>query len=96
VVGAPPHDAAPDIGGGDLPGASPTLFFAPNQMRKRYADWGPDGVEERHAHAWGRFAPVVAGWVDVVVGDGPEGLRAAWLETLAGSTPPRTGHVVQL
>jgi hypothetical protein len=97
VVGASHHDAAPDPGGADaLPGGPPTFFFAPDQMRKRYEDWGPDGVEERHAEAWGRFAPVVAGWVDVVVGTGPEALRADWLETLAGDTPPRTGHVIQL
>jgi hypothetical protein len=95
VVGAAHHDAPPDLGG-DLPGAHPTFFFAPDQMRKRHADWGPDGVEERHAEAWTRFAPVVADWVDVVVAEGPEGLRADWLEVLAGSTPPRTGHVIQL
>ena len=94
VVGAAHHDAAPDPG--ELPGPRPTFFFAPDQMRKRYADWGPDGVEERHAEAWLRFAPVVQDWVDVTVGSGPEALQAAWLETLAGRTPPRTGHVLQL
>lgn len=96
VVGASHHDAAPD---GDastpLPGGPPTFFFAPDQMRKRSEDWGPRGVEERHAEAWSRFAPVVADWVDVTVGSGPEGLRSAWLETLAGDTPPNVGHVVQ-
>jgi hypothetical protein len=96
VVGAAHHDAAPDPGDGDLPGGRPTFFFAPDQMRKRYDDWGPHGVEEHHAEAWARFAPVVSGWVDVVVGQGPEGLEAAWQETLAGRTPPRVGHVVQL
>lgn len=97
VVGAAHHDAEPDLGDTrDLPGPRPTFFFAPDQMRKRYADWGPHGVEEHHAEAWARFAPVVAGWVDVVVGEGPEALRADWLETLAGDTPPRVGHVVQL
>ncbi|HEX7135837.1 MAG TPA: DUF2855 family protein [Iamia sp.] len=97
VVGASHHDAAPDLGGGqDLPGGPPTFFFAPDQMRKRSADWGPDGVEVRHAEAWARFAPVVAGWVDVAVGSGPEGLDAVWHEVLAGTTPPRTGHVVAL
>ncbi|MDQ6698147.1 MAG: DUF2855 family protein [Actinomycetota bacterium] len=96
VVGASHHGADPDVGGtDDLPGGRPTFFFAPDQMRKRYADWGPDGVEERHAEAWARFVPVVADWVDVVVGTGPEALRADWLETLAGATPPRTGHVIQ-
>ncbi len=38
----------------------------------------------------------MADWVDVTVANGPEGLRADWLEVLAGSTPPRTGHVIQL
>lgn len=96
VVGAAHHDAAPDPVDEGLPGAPPTFFFAPDQMRKRSTDWGPRGVEARHAEAWERFAPVVAGWVDVVVGEGPGGLRDAWLETLAGSTPPRVGHVVAL
>lgn len=96
VVGASHHDAAPDADDAGLPGGAPTFFFAPDQMRKRSADWGPGGVEQRHAEAWARFAPVVAGWVDVEVGHGADGLRSAWLEVLAGSTPPRTGHVVQL
>jgi hypothetical protein len=92
---APVHSAV--VGAShDLPGGPPTFVVAPDQMRKRYEDWGPDGVEERHAEAWSRFAPVVAGWVDVVVAEGPEGLRADWLETLAGDTPPRTGHVIAL
>jgi hypothetical protein len=97
VVGAAHHDAPPDLeAGGDLPGGQPTFFFAPDQMRKRSTDWGPGGVEQRHAEAWARFAPVVADWVDVVIGTGPEALQADWLETLAGATPPRVGHVVQL
>jgi uncharacterized protein DUF2855 len=96
VVGAAHHDAPPDLGDTDLPGARPAFFFAPDQMRKRAQDWGPDGVEEGHAAAWKRFAPVVSGWVDVVVAQGPEGLRADWLEVLGGSTSPRTGHVIQL
>ncbi|MCU1592750.1 MAG: hypothetical protein JWO12_142 [Frankiales bacterium] len=97
VVGAAHHTAEPSFGGGEeLPGGKPTFFFAPDQMRKRYADWGPDGVETRHAAAWARFVPVVRDWVDVVLGVGPEALQADWLEALAGTTPPRIGHVIQL
>ena len=96
VVGAAHHDAAPDLADGHLPGGAPTFFFAPDQMRKRYTDWGPHGVEERHAEAWARFAPVVADWVDVVVSDGPEGLRSAWLATLAGTASPTDGLVIRL
>jgi hypothetical protein len=97
VVGAAHHDAVADFGSGeDLPGARPAFFFAPDQMRKRYADWGPDGVEEGHAEAWARFAPVVTDWVDVTVSTGPTGLDAAWQEVLAGRTPPRVGRVIDL
>jgi hypothetical protein len=94
VVGAAHHTATEDAG--SPPGVRPQFFFAPDQMRKRYADWGPSGVEEGHAEAWRAFVPVVQGWVDVVVGSGPEALREDWLEVLAGTTPPRVGHVVQL
>jgi len=34
--------------------------------------------------------------VDVQVGQGPDALRAAWLDVLAGRTPPNIGHVIQL
>lgn len=73
-----------------------TVFFAPDRMRKRAGDWGRDGLDQRFAEAWSRFAPAAEGWVDVVVGHGPEALREVWLEVLAGRTPPRVGHVLTL
>ncbi|WP_433789340.1 DUF2855 family protein [Actinoplanes sp. CA-252034] len=76
--------------------AAGEVFFAPVQMRKRSRDWGRDGLDQRFAASWERFAAVVAGWVDVHAGAGPEDLRRAWLEVLGGRTPPRVGHVVQL
>lgn len=93
VVGVTHQDSSP---AGTLAGARPQVFFAPDRMRTRTADWGRDGLGDRFAQAWRRFVPVVEGWVDVTVGQGPEGLRAAWLEVLSGRSDPRTGHVVQL
>jgi hypothetical protein len=93
VVGVTHQDASP---AGTLAGARPQVFFAPDRMRQRAADWGPRGLDERFAEAWARFVPVVQGWVDVQLGEGPEGLRSAWLEVLQGRAQPRTGHVVQL
>ncbi|MGB2568695.1 DUF2855 family protein [Micromonospora citrea] len=72
------------------------VFFAPVQMRKRRQDWGADGLDRRFTDAWRRFAEVVGEWLDVRVGAGPDALRTAWREVLAGRTPPRVGHVVQL
>ncbi|WP_433652968.1 DUF2855 family protein [Micromonospora zamorensis] len=76
--------------------AAQEVFFAPVQMRKRGQDWGREGLDERFTEAWQRFTAVVSGWLDVQVGVGPEALQRAWAEVLAGRTPPRVGHVVQL
>ncbi|WP_433536825.1 DUF2855 family protein [Micromonospora sp. CA-249363] len=75
--------------------AAGEVFFAPVQMRKRSQDWGRDGLDARFTDAWQRFVPMVSGWLDVRVSHGPEALRDAWLDVLAGRTPPRMGHVVQ-
>jgi Protein of unknown function (DUF2855) len=73
-----------------------SLFFAPDQMRKRVQDWGHDGLDRAFAEAWHRFVPAATGWVDVVTSYGPESLERVWLEVLAGQTAPRTGHIVVL
>jgi hypothetical protein len=70
------------------------VFFAPDQMRKRSADWGREGLDSRFAVAWRSFAGAAEGWVDVVRHRGPDALREVWLEVLAGHSAPRTGHVV--
>jgi hypothetical protein len=91
------HDVAVGLTNqvGDL-GAAGAFFFAPEQMRKRTTDWGRDVLDTRVTEAWRRFAAAAEAWVDVTVGHGPDALRAAWLETLAGQASPRTGHVVAL
>ena len=77
-----------------LGGPRTTVFFAPDQMRKRSADWGREGLDLRFAQAWRSFAAAAEGWVDVVRHRGPDALREVWLEVLAGRSAPRTGHVV--
>jgi hypothetical protein len=98
------HDAVVGIthfeemgsGGETLPGARPAFFFAPDQMVKRRADWGPNGIEERYGEAWRRFVPHVEGWVDVVEGRGPQALADVWLEVLGNKSAPRVGNVLNL
>ncbi len=93
VVGVTHQDSSP---AGTLSGARPSVFFAPDQMRKRTQDWGRAGLDDRFAQAWRSFVPAVEQWVDVQVGSGPEALRAVWLEVLSGRSAPRTGHVLTL
>jgi len=93
VIGMTHQDASPI---GTLTGTRPTVFFAPEQMRKRAIDWGRQGLDERFAAAWNRFAPVVEGWVDVVVQHGPQALERVWQEVLSGRSDPRTGNTLTL
>jgi Protein of unknown function (DUF2855) len=93
VVGVTHQEQA---GAEALTGPRTTVFFAPDQMRKRAGDWGREGLDQRFADAWQRFAPAVEGWVDVVTQHGPEALRDVWLEVLAGRSAPRVGHVLTL
>lgn len=78
----------------DLPGAKPTLFFAPAQIKKREQDWGPGGVQKRFAAAWEAFIPFVSKLVEVEHHAGPSALEAAYRALLAGDVAPSRGIIV--
>lgn len=79
-----------------LPGPPPTFFFAPAQVEKRTADWGPGGVNERFTEAWTAFRGPVAAWIDVVEERGPDAVNRVYLDHLEGRSHPRTGNVLSL
>jgi hypothetical protein len=79
---------------GTLADTGPEMFFAPDQMRKRIAEWGREGLDHRFADAWSAFAPFAEQWVDVVVSTGPDELERVWQDVLGGRADPRAGHVV--
>jgi hypothetical protein len=81
-------------GQGDLPGPTPTFFFAPARVEKRSADWGPAELERRVAEAWHPFCEWIAGWLEVNRGEGFEGVKSAYLEVLEGNIGPKSAHVI--
>jgi hypothetical protein len=83
-------------GAGELPGPTPTLFFAPDRVVKRSEDWGRAGLEQRVAAAWHPFCEWTAGWLETIPSQGFDGLRDSWLEVLAGRVEPRSAHVISL
>ena len=91
VVGITQQDSTPI---GTLTGPRPTVFFAPEQMRKRTEDWGREKLDDAFGEAWRRFAPAAEEWVDIVTSTGPEALRDVWLEVLGGKSAPRDGNVL--
>ena len=80
----------------DLPGARPTFFFAPGQIEKRTADWGPGAFQVRLADAWPAFLAGTSGWLRVVHGRGAAVVERAYLDTLEGRVKPDEGLVLSL
>jgi hypothetical protein len=78
-----------------LPGAAPTFFFAPTQLRKRFTDWGPAGFAERIGTAFGAFRSLAQRALRVVRG-GRGDVERVYREMLEGRAAPDEGHVLTL
>jgi Protein of unknown function (DUF2855) len=79
-----------------LPGPAPTLFFAPDRVRKRSSDWGREDLERRLAESWHEFAGWVPSWLEITRGRGRDAVESAYREVLEGRASPRAGHVLSL
>jgi len=83
-------------GAGELAGPAPVLFFAPDRVVKRSADWGATGLQERVADTWHPFCEWGDGWLEVVRGEGFDAVRSAYLDVLDGRVAPNSAHVLSL
>jgi len=85
-------------GARDLPGPKATLFFAPAQVKKRSADWGPADFGQRLVTAWHGFRAQVcdpaAPWLRVQAHRGADAVQAAYATVLGGKGDPRLGHML--
>lgn len=80
----------------DLPGAKPKFFFAPDQIAKRIADWGPAGLDQRIGQAWGEVLAASRQWMNPREVAGRDGVEGAYRQTLEGLVAPDTGLVLSL
>ncbi len=98
AVGATHWDALG--GGGDLPGPPPQLFFAPEQARKRAAEWGQGGLQERMASAWtacmARIDNAEQPWMTVVTRHGRGAVEQCYRALLDGTVPANEGHILSV
>lgn len=81
---------------GELPGAKPSWFFAPDQIRKRAKEWGPGGIDQRFGAAWSDFVPMLEKSLTIVEGFGVEAVERIYRDTLAGKVSPSEGHMLSL
>lgn len=79
-----------------VPGPTPTLFWAPGQLAKRMTDWGQAGFHERAGGAWKRFVSSVDGWITVEREGGRTAIERIYLATLEGRAEPSKGYVLSL
>ena len=87
-------------GARNLPGPRATLFFAPDQIKKRAADWGPDVFRTRITQAWFAFTAEAANpahpWIKVQHHTGQAQVSDAYALVLGGRGDPRLGHMLSL
>jgi len=84
-----------DLGGsGELAGPKPVFFFAPDRLRKRAQDWGPEDLNQRIADAWRPYVEWARRWLSVEHGSGPKDVERIYLELLDGKSDPAVGHVL--
>jgi hypothetical protein len=83
----------------DLSGfAAPAVVHGPqpepvsaNAMLQARGGLGPEV-----ARAWAPYAEWAAGWLTVRRGNGPDAVRAAYLDVLGGRVAPHEAHVVSM
>jgi hypothetical protein len=87
-----------ELGAGEseLPGPSPTVFFAPDRLAKRSADWGRLELQRRASEAWRPFCEWVGGWLEVTHERDFDALQRVYLDVLEGRVDPKTANVLSL
>jgi hypothetical protein len=83
-------------GASDLEGPSPVLFFAPDRVKQRSAEWGPAQLDQRVAEAWRPFAGWASDWLRVEHVSSEADIQRAYLELLDGRVDPAAGNVVDV
>ncbi len=79
---------------GVLPGAQPSMFFAPSQIVKRNADWGPGVLLGKAQAANIAFAATLSDLVTVTHANGAEAIKTNYEAMVSGSTPPAQGVIL--
>jgi hypothetical protein len=85
------QDTRPAIA--DLPGVQPVFFFAPDRVKARLADWGPQEFARRVGAASAAFVADAQRWLRIETHRGPEAIVAAYRTLLKGDVRPDAGIV---
>ena len=75
-------------------GPTPSFFFAPDRIRQRMKDWGPEELDRRFS---AELTDFIAGnpWLTLKHHVGADALQAIYAEVVAGKVQPDEGHIVR-
>ncbi|KAA0980165.1 DUF2855 family protein [Pseudomonas sp. ANT_H12B] len=83
-----------------IEGPKPVFFFAPIQIRKRNADWGPEGVSQHIGEGLQRFIQKVSATekplLEVIESQGYEAAQNVISRLFHGQVAPVEGQVIRL
>ncbi len=100
MVGKSHHDAMPPADAPGLPGPAPQFFFAPTDVERRVAAWGPEQYQMLTTAAIVEFIDGSRSWLTIEhrdgAPDGPDGVQSAWADIHGGSVEPSVGIVTSL
>lgn len=77
-------------------GAPPIMFFAPDQAKQRFADWGADGFAQKLGARWIPFCESAADWLTVENKSGIEPLLITYKDLLGGVVDPAKASLFTL
>jgi hypothetical protein len=77
-------------------GPTPELFFAPTEVSRRIAEWGPHEYQRRCDRALEDFVDGSHRWLAVERSNGPTAAAATWSEVFEGRVAPSVGRIVSL
>src|SRR5512145_3061305 len=75
----------------DLPGVRPVFFFAPDRVKARLADWGPQEFAKRVGAASAAFVADAQRWLNIETYRGPDAIVPAYRTLLKGDARPDAG-----
>ena len=81
--------------GGDLPGPTPTLFFAPDHAVALFKEHGPEKAGAMVAESWRGFLEDARGSIAIERRSGLEAARDTFVEMVGGSVDPAKGIVIE-
>ena len=87
------QDTKPAIA--DLPGVQPVFFFAPDRVKARLADWGPQEFAKRVGAASAAFVADAQRWLKIETHRGPDAIVAAYRTLLKGDARPEVGIICE-